>query len=260
LRLASALLFSLLPAAGLLAQVEGELPAPPIALQRGPLIELGAAPVAIPPVAEKRSWDVFRHSCSNPLGSRELTLFLDGTIRLLVRDQGGQEVRLGDLGEAGLSRTYATLRATQLGIGREGKDWTPPPSQGRGLSGEFLQECEVRLRLPDLEAKSFRFSPMEITPLWLGQLRQLAEDLAELTEPLVHQGLPKSYQPRYGDLLRRRDGVVFRYVGITSDRKAWIMEQVGQPITQYFAVADLGELFVTVVESRAHPLPETQRR
>lgn len=260
MRLGSALLISLCRVAPLLGQVKGELPAPPTAVERGPLIELGTPPAPIPAVAEPRSWDVFHHLCSSPLGSRELTLFLDGTIRLRVRDQEGGEVRLGDLGKESLARVYATLRSTQESIGREGKEWTAPPSQGRGLSGEFLQECEVRLRLPKLERKDFRFSPMEITPLWLGQLRQLAEDLAERTEPLVHQALPRSYQPRYGDLLRRRDGVVFRYVGTTSDRKAWIMEQVGQPITNYFSVADLDELFVAVVESRAHPLPEAQPR
>lgn len=260
MRLAPALLVSLWSAGRLLAQVEGELPAPPTPLGRGPLIELGSAPAPIPKVAEPRSWDVFQHLCSNPLGSRELTLFLDGTIRLRVRDQEGGEVRLGDLDEEGLARVYATLRSTQAGIGREGKEWTASPSQGRGFSGEFLQDCEVRLRLPNLEQKSFRFSPMEITPLWLGQLRQLAEDLAERTEPMVHRALPRSYQPRYGDLLRRRDGVIFRYVGATSDHKAWIMEQVGQPITTYFAVEDLDEIFVAVVESRANPLNEAQPR
>lgn len=232
------------------AQVTGDLPAPPVGTERGPLTDAGPRPAPLPKVADPRSWEFFRHSCGSSLGERELTLFLDGTIRLRVRDREGQEVRLGELEQEPLARAYGTLRAIQLGIGREGKEWAQP-SRGRSLTGEFLQECNVELRLPDLDEKSFLFNPMEITPLWLGQLRQLAEDLSGRTEALVHSGLPRDYQPRHGDVLRRRDGVLFRFVGITSDKKAWMVEQIGQPITTYYSVEDLDELFVAVVESRA---------
>lgn len=237
-------------AAAAAAQVQGDLPAPAVGTERGPLIDAGPRPPPIPKVAEPRTWELYRHSCGSPLGERELTLFLDGTIRLRVRDREGQEVRLGELAADPLARIYGNLRANQLSIGREEKEWLRS-SRDRGVAGEFLQECEVELHLPDLDEKTFLFSPMEITPLWLGQLRQLAEDLAERTEPLVRAGLPKDYQPRFGDLLRRRDGVIFRFVGMTSDKKAWMVEQVGQPVTTYYAVEDLPELFIAVVESRA---------
>lgn len=249
-RLAIVFSLFLLHSAAAPAQVTGELPAPLVGTERGPVIDTGPRPLPLPKVAEPRTWELFRQSCSSPLGKRELTLFLDGTIRLRVRDQEGQDIRLGELPAEPLARTYANLRATQLGIGREGKEWTQP-SQGRSLAGEFLQECEVHLQLPGLEVKNFLFTPMEITPLWLGQLRQLAEELAERTEKLVHAGLPKDYEPQHGDLLRRRDGVIFRFVGKTSDQKAWMVEQVGQPITTYYSVDDLNELFVAVVESRS---------
>lgn len=249
-RVTGVLSLGLLVAAPVAAQVEGDLPAPPVGTERGPLIDAGPRPAPLPQVADARSWELFRHRCAGQLGERELTLFLDGTIRLRVSDREGQDVRLGELEEEALARAYGNLRAIQLGIGREGREWSRP-TRGRSLSGEFLQECDVVLHLPELEEKSFLFSPMEILPLWLGQLRQMAEDLAERTEALAHAGLPKDYQPRHGDVLRRRDGALFRFVGITSDNKAWMVEQVGQPITTYYPVEDLQEIFVAVVESRA---------
>lgn len=236
----------------------GELPAPPVGTAKGPVIDLGPKPLALPQVKDPRSWELFRHRCGGQLGSRELTLFLDGTVRLRVRDKEGEEVRLGQLEAGQLGRTYGQLRAIQQGIGREGKEWSRSAA-GHGISGEFLQDCEAELRLPDLEKKLFLFSPLEIPPLWIGQLRQIAEDLAGETEPLQHRGLPKDYQPRFGDLLRRRDGVVFRFVGATSDKKAWIVEQVGQPLTTYYPVADRDEIFVGLVESRTGQTPPVPR-
>lgn len=236
----------------------GELPAPPVSTGKGPVIELGPQPLPIPKVADPRSWELFRHRCGGRLGSRELTLFLDGTVRLRVHDQQGDEVRLGQIEEGQLVRTYGRLQALQEGIGRDGKEWSQGAA-GRGIGGEFLEDCEAELRLPESEKKLFRFSPLEIPPLWLGQLRQLAEDLAGETEPLQHRGLPKDYQPRYGDLLRRRDGVVFRYVGSSSDAKAWILEQVGQPLTTYFPVADRDQVFVGLVDGRTSQLPPVPR-
>lgn len=236
------------------AQLTGELPAPAVGTQRGPVVELFSKPAPIPKVAEPRSWELFRHRCGSSLGSRELTLFLDGTLRLRVRDKEGEEIRLGQLDPARLSRTYGGLRTIEERIGREAKEWSKG-GPAHGFSGEFLQECEVELRLPDREREIFEFSPLEIPPLWLGQLRQLAEDLAGATELLQNRGLPRDYEPRNGDLLRRRDGVVFRYVGTTSDGKAWILEQVGQPLTTYYPVAERDQIFVGLVASRTGSLP-----
>lgn len=230
------------------AQVQGELPAPSVVTSPGPLIELGPKLEPLPKVDDPRGWELFRHFCGNTLGRRELSVFLDGTLRFRVRDKSGDEVKLGELSSATLTRIYSQVRETIRGLGREDRIWLQNPGQ-RGFSGELQQVCGIDIRLPDEPIKSFRFSPMEITPLWLGQLRQLAEELSERAEPLTSNGLPQGYAPRFGDVLRRRDGILFRFVGLTSDGKAWMVEQIGQPVTTYYPASEIGTLFIALVES-----------
>lgn len=230
------------------AQVQGELPAPLVSTSPGPLIELGPRLAPLPKVEDPRAWELFRHYCGNSLGRRELSVFLDGTVRFRVRDKSGEEVKLGELSQMAVTRVYTQVRETTRGLGREDRIWLQTPVQ-RGFSGEMQQECGIDIRLPDDPIQSFRFSPMEITPLWLGQLRQLAEELSERAEPLTSSGLPKGYEPRFGDVLRRRDGILFRFVGLTSDSKAWMVEQIGQPVTTYYPATEVGTLFIALVES-----------
>ncbi len=234
----------------------GDLPAPPVSTEKGPLIDSEGPLEAVPKVADARSWELFLHSCSNAFGKREITLFLDGTVRYRVRDQGGEEVRLGELDSKGLALIYRRLHQVQSSIGREGKFWTKSSGE-RGLSGEFLQDCVVDLHFPGTDKAQFLYSPVEVTPLWLGQLGQIAENLSERAEPLMRRGLPMDYQPRHGDLLRRRDGAVFRFVGVTTDKKAWMMEEVGQPTTNYYPVEDIDTLFVALVKSSVGDILDT---
>lgn len=240
----------LLVASALLSHTEGELPAPRSPTSTVPLVDLEPRTSWAPKVADPQNWVLFRHSCESHLGEREVTLFLDGTIRLRLEDPEGEETNSGSLKPENVARTYSTLKSIQTAIGdQDQKNWSRFTQPG-GITGELLRRCEIYLNLPDLAPEIFHFTTMEGGPLWLEQLRLLSEELGDRTVKQIYRGLPAAYRPKFGDLLRRRDGAVFRFVGMTSDKKAWMVEQVGQPTTTYYSAEEISQVFIGLVDAK----------
>ena len=60
----------------------------------------------------------------------------------------------------------------------------------------------------------------------------------------VHGTLPKDYEPKPGDFVRRGDGELFEVIGFTSDGQGVELNGINQPVTIYVALADFRSVFV----------------
>lgn len=200
---------------------------------------LATASVAQQP-PDLRSTVRFRYQCANDFGRREITLFGNGTVRL--REGLWQEQRLY-LDELGPSDLESYLRRLQRIIGV--RNWDTGPSQI--LSGDWIEECELLVDLPDEESFSYEFGRYDIPPLLVASLIQVADELATFTRPVQSpRRLPVDYRPQRGDILRRDDDTLMRVVGLTDDGQGIEMESLAEPLRIFYRLQDLRQIFVAV--------------
>ena len=193
---------------------------------------------------DERSIERLRIDCRSEISRRDITLFANGTIRLRQGPWEKQEMLLEELGPEEMT-TYLK----QLVRIRRSDEFPTPEIDGRfTVDGQWLNACRLTVETPSDAPVTHVFSPLETQPLPIGQLMQLAEDLASFTRPLeAPERLPVGYEPEIDDVLRSRDGQLFRVISPTDDGDGVELESLLEPFTVYYRIEDLPSLFASRV-------------
>ena len=207
-----------------------------VALVMGWIAVVRGASGAVP-----RTTVVAELTCWNTLDRRVVSLFANGTVR--VKRSGGEETALW-LGELDGPRYEAFLRRLAEPDLSETEN-----SVSLAPSGEWIEQCDLTLSLPDRKAWKFSYGRFDSLPLSVSQVLHVLEDLSTAADQQVGlRRLPEGYSPKPGDVLRRRDATVFRVVGLTLDKKSVELAGTIVPLTVYLAVADLPREFDALLE------------
>ncbi len=190
-----------------------------------------------------RSHVLLRYECANEIGRREITLFGNGTIRVRDGLKTSPSMTLGEIGRDELAAVVARLRA---------EDLSEVARRQQGPSGPWVERCAIELDVGQPGAPQiFGFGRYDSLPLALAHLRTAAEDLAARVDPAAGiEHLAPDYAPRPGDVLKRRDGVLFEIVGPTGDKRGLELQGVSAPITLFIPKDALSREFVAVVARR----------
>jgi hypothetical protein len=190
--------------------------------------------------ADERNREIVRRDCSTRLGRNEVTLFGNGTVRLREWTESDTGMRLAELGideVAAYERRLAELDLRESAAG--------PPA---GVSGEWIERCELTYNRAGSEPRKFRYGRMDTQSLAVASLLRIVDELAELAaKQAFASGLPPEYEPRRGDLLARADGAEFEIVGFTLEGQGVELRGRLDPLTIYVPRADLRQLFVQLV-------------
>jgi hypothetical protein len=200
---------------------------------------LGAAGAATPVDAAElspKSVELLDHRCVGDLAEDDLTLFANGTVRLRERVAERQDMLLAELEKNELEGFVARLRDIDL---------SEADSLRSGITGEWISQCGLTLSLPDLPKIFFRYGRFDVLPHALETVRVVLGDLETLARTrAVHGELPKNYEPKPGDFVRRSDGELFEVISFTSDGRGVELNGINQPVTIYVALADFRSVFV----------------
>lgn len=263
-----ALAAGLLPLAA--AAQEPSQPAPPAA-QRPDLPPLPPLDPSLPgpeagagrPSDDPRSVVLLRRNCESSLDREEVTLFANGTVRVLQGPPGEEEMDLGELDPDQL-RTYADrIRAEDLG---------ETDRRTSGPVGDWVSRCRLELHFDAMERwvgsppvaphdgsdgrrsrgdAVFEYGTYGSLSLGLSRVLALVDGISGGVDRAVGRGLlPDDYRPRRGDVLRRADGVLFRVERTTASKDGWELQGVQQPLTLYILKSEIPKLFVELVERR----------
>lgn len=199
---------------------------------------LALALTASPPTATPVGGDsgrgelVLRLDCRSSLGRREVTLFANGTVRLRDGAPGAERMSLGELGRSELEAVLRRLGEIDLDEARTPRD---------SASGDWVEKCELELRLVGRPDRRLTFSRYDSLGLDVDRLRRIAVELGEGVDPrgLSEVHLPRNYRPQVGDCLLRIDGTRFVVRGFTGDGKG--IELLGSevPLTLYLPASEL---------------------
>ena len=194
-----------------------------------------SAPAPVSPV----SVELFRYRCRSEIGLQDVTLFGNGTLRLLQGPREQRRMRLLELGPDDLE----DLRARLLELALE-----ETATFGGDLEGEWIGQCLLELGLPEREPSRFRFHVFDTLSLELQRAVDLGRELIELvTIRADYLGLPNGYEPKIGDFLRRADGELFEVVAYTGEGRGVELHGFEQPLAIYVAIADLRRVFVELL-------------
>jgi len=195
--------------------------------------------LAARPEDDPRGFEVLRYECTNDLGRREVTLFLNGTVRLRDGEPGKELMGLGELNPDELEGAVNRLA---------GEDLSEAKRLPSGVDGQWVEKCMLALHLPEKEIQVFHFGRYDTLPLNLSRVVRVAEDMAAKVPDLKgDEQLPVDYKPRVGDILKRIDGNLFRVHNISDDKQGLEMQGTVQPLTVYIRVDQLRLEFITVV-------------
>jgi hypothetical protein len=200
--------------------------------------------IALPLAAEvsDRSAEVLRYGCANELGHREVTLFLNGTVRLLDGPPGQEWMGLAELNPDELTAALNRLRD---------EDLSEAHHYPKGVEGPYIERCELHLQLPEQKSNVFRFSHYDALPLNLSRVLQVALDLEKKVEDLKGaEELPPDYEPRQYDVLKRRDGQRYRILRFTSDKKGVELQGLDQPMVLFVLKEQMRREFVALLSRR----------
>ena len=184
-----------------------------------------------------KSIELVDHRCVGELAEDDLTLFANGTVRLRERAADREKMLLAELERSELDGFVNRLLEVDL---------SEAESLRSGITGEWISQCGLRLALPDREPEFFRYGRFDALPHSLETVRQVLGELETLARARAGHGeLPKTYEPRLGDFVRRADGELFEVVGFTSDGRGVELNGINQPITLDSALADFRSVFVS---------------
>lgn len=230
----------------------GQSPPPPTVQETGELPPLREPPPFSDPMDRtllpdpvvtdpgSRTHEVLKHSCANPLGHREVTLFANGTVRVRDGLPGEEWMGLAELGPEELAGALRRLAAEDL------RDAEILPA---GVDGTWVERCELILELAGRPKKVYRYGRYDTLPLSLSKIVRVSEDLS--TEVLAlrakEEELPPGYEPEIGDVLKRVDGRNFEVFSFTGDGKGLEMRGVDDPLGLYILKDQLRLEFVAVV-------------
>lgn len=194
--------------------------------------------------ADDRSTELFVYRCSNELGRRDVTLFANGTVRVRQGMWEAQALYLDELLPEEKESYVARLREFQAAA-----DPMQTQLPGGAPQGDWVERCVIHLDLPGAPAEEWQFSTLQVPPLVVSHLVQLAEDLAAYTRaPASVDRVPGDYEPRRGDVLRDVDGDRFRVIGLTTDRRAVELEGLDSPLRVFVPVEELSNAFQALEE------------
>lgn len=192
-----------------------------------------------------RSWEIVRLDCRTSISREELTLFGNGTVRVRLRTDDKDEMRLAELTPDEVQAYIRRLEAEDLSEVPEGREQ---------FQGSLVERCGLFLDLPEREKQQFFFGRLESLPLPLSRLNGIVADMYQEAIDLAPEGgLPRDYFPEPGDILERTDGHRFEVVALTSDRQGVELSGLDDPLTIFVALGSLRQHFVALVERRAFP-------
>lgn len=251
------------------AVAQTEPPSDPIPLYEPPIED--RAPTLQRGVGEDdlRGVERLAYRCTNSLGLRDVTLFGNGTVRLLRRQRPSPGLTGADLGQVGaVGRSLDPDRAVdprsellldeltpqllgeyleRLEAVRRTVELPTEPTRARMPEGPWVERCTMRLKLADVPPLRFDWGAYEVPPLGLARLVEIADELAAFTrEPALPERLPAHYVARPGDVLRRPDGSRARVVRRTDDGGGIELENLDQPTRVFYRLEDLRQVFVAV--------------
>ena len=192
-----------------------------------------------------RTWEVVRRDCRTSISRQEITLFGNGTLRLKLRTEDKDELRLAELNPDEVQAYIRRLEDEDLSEVDEGHE---------EIIGSLIERCSLFLDLPDREPERYYFGRFDSMPLTLARLNSIVDDMFVEVEQLAPEGgLPRNYFPEPGDILERTDGHLFEVIALTSDRKGVELQGRDDPLTIFVALDSLRQLFVALVERREFP-------
>lgn len=196
--------------------------------------------------AERPAVDrVLLFDCVSDIGHRKLAFYDDGTIYLQEGEPGEEETLLHRLDPDRAQAFLTRLR-------QETKPGTMEPSNP-GPEGAWVERCLLQVDLPGEPQVRLSFRRYDTLPLSLSRLVAVADDLlAALRDAPPEQALPAEYEPRPGDVLRRKDGLRFEIVRTTGDGRGLELQGIDQPLTVYVPVGAV-HLEFTELLSRERP-------
>ena len=204
-------------------------------LGSGLVLGAGARSAAAAELSSK-STELVDHRCVGDLAEDQLTLFANGTVRLRERVGEREDMLLAELERNEIDAFVARLLDVDLSEAEPSK---------LGITGEWISQCGLTLSLPDRPSVFFRYGRFDVLPHALDTVRLVLTEVESLARTrAVHGALPKDYEPKPGDFLRRGDGELFEVIGLTSDGKGVELNGINQPVTIYVALADFRSVFV----------------
>jgi hypothetical protein len=191
-------------------------------------------------VDDPRGFEVVRYDCASELGRREVTLFLNGTVRLRDGVPGKEAMGLAELNPDELDGAVHRLADENLSEARH------LPS---GVSGPWIERCTLALHLPDRPIQVFHFSHYDTLPLAVSRIVRVVEDVAAKVPALKgNEELPVHYEPQVGDILKRIDGNLYAVHNVSEDKQGIELQGVIQPLTIYIRKDHLRLEFVALVK------------
>jgi hypothetical protein len=189
---------------------------------------------AVAPV-DPRSVELVRERCAGGLATRDLTLFLNGTIRLREGAPGQEKIMLRELGHAEVDRL----------IGDFGEiDLSETESATNAPQGAWTERCSLTLSLPAREPRTLEYARLDTGTLNLDRLRRIVEFLVDQARlGAVSADFPPGYKPAVGDVVERDDGLVFAIVAFTSDGRGVELSGTETPLTLYVQRDELPRTF-----------------
>lgn len=198
-----------------------------------PLGDPAAAPV------DPRTVELLRERCSGGLATRDLTLFLNGTIRLREGTPGQEKLVLHELGRAEVTRLISDLGEIDLSETESAID---------APRGEWTESCRLTLALPERPERTLEFARLDTGSLSLDRLRRVVEYLVEQARlGAVSVEFPPGYKPAIGDVVEREDGLVFVIVAFTSDGRGVELAGTESPLTLYVSRDEVPKNFLRLV-------------
>jgi len=197
--------------------------------------------LAVPCAAvDDRSFEIVRYDCLTDTTRHEITLFGNGTIR--VRDGLIKHEWMG-LAELGPDELQGFLNRLSE------EDLSQSASPEKGVEGNWVERCELRLQLPGKSLKTFRFGHYDPLGLTLSRVVRIAGELGEKVQLVKDaDALPAGYVPEVGDVLKRvGDGARFRIVSFTSDKKGIEFQGIDVPLVVYIPKDQVRQQFTILV-------------
>jgi hypothetical protein len=211
--------------------------------QLSPQPQSGDTPVTR--TKDLRSWEVLDLDCSSEIGRHRMTLFGNGTVRIKDTEGEIEDMHLRELAPEELSGYLQRLR---------NEDLTESESSARSAAGDWVDSCKLTLELDDGQERTFRFSRFDSLSLALSHIVTIAEEIdAWAAEESIATDFPSDYAPRSGDILRRKDGLLFEVIALTSDKRGVELWGVEQPLVVYVLLEEVVGEFVALVERRRLP-------
>ena len=190
-----------------------------------------------------RAVEVLRYGCANELGHREVTLFQNGTVRLIDGPPGQEWMGLSELSPEELEGAVNRLEAEDLS-----ETLRHMPSS---VSGPYIERCELHLLLPGQKEQVFHFTHYDALPLSLSRVLQVAKDMELKVEDLRgKEELAPDYEAQKHDVLKRRDGQRFKIIRFTPDNRAVELQGLDQPLYIFVLREEMHKEFVALLSRR----------